>query len=42
MKPLGLLLIAYIAGLIYFFARDYFNRDNQQEIQNNNEEKAEG
>ena len=43
MKPLGIIVLAYIAGLFIFFARDYFiKKDEQDRQENNNKDKTEG
>ena len=40
MKPLGILLIAYIAGLVYFFVSDYFKKEAKRKEEMNNNEKV--
>ena len=44
MKPLGVILLAYIAGLIIYFIMDYYKKENDSKAKemNNNEEKTEG
>ena len=40
MKPLGILLIAYIAGLIAFFIKDFLKKEEEHKAKENNNEKV--